>query len=84
MDQHKLEARLEIRLASEQLKKLKEEAKARDTSVGSLVREAIDLRYDVTVDQKLEAIKKLAAMEAPVSSWDEMKNEIEKGIHKQK
>ncbi len=84
MVEKKLEARLEIRLAADQLKNLKEEAAARNASVGSLVREAIDLCYEVTGNQKLDAVKKLAELDAPVSSWDEMKSEIEKGVHKQR
>ena len=82
MIQNKLEARLEIRLAPEQLKNLKEEAASRNASVGSLVREAIDLRYEVTENQKLNAVKKLAELDAPVSNWDKMKSEIEKGVHR--
>ena len=73
----KLDARLEIRLYPQQLQKLKEEAAQKRTSVGNIVREAIDQRYQVSTEDKLKAVQKLAAINAPVTDWEQMKREIE-------
>lgn len=84
MTEDKLDARLEIRLTPEQLQKLKDEASARDISVGSLVRETIEMRYAVTREDKLAAVKKLGELKTPVKSWEEMKKEIEQGMFNNK
>ena len=83
MDTAKLEKRLEIRLYPKQLQKLKDEAEAKNTSVGELVREAIEQRYEVSVQDKLEALQMMSSINAPVSTWEEMKKEIERGIIKE-
>ncbi|MEW6624413.1 MAG: ribbon-helix-helix protein, CopG family [Bacillota bacterium] len=82
MREKKLDARLEIRLYPEQLKKLKDEAAAKNTSVGDLVREAIDQRYKVSRDDKLKAVEQMANINAPVTNWQQMKKEIESGYLK--
>jgi predicted small secreted protein len=82
MRDKKLDARLEIRLYPEQLKKLKDEATAKNTSVGDLVREAIDKRYNVSTDDKLKAVKQMANINAPITNWEQMKKEIESGYRK--
>jgi predicted DNA-binding protein len=80
MTDKKLEARLEIRLYPEQLEKLKKEAAEKSTSVGELVREALEQRYEVNRDDRLEAVERMAAIDAPVTSWEEMKKQIQAGI----
>ncbi len=80
MAEDKLDARLEIRLTPAQLQKLKDEAKAREISVGSLVRETLELRYAVSREDKLAAVKKLAGLETPVRNWEELKDEIAHGL----
>lgn len=82
MIEDKLDARLEIRLTPAQLQKLKSEAAAREISVGSLVRETLELRYVVSREDKLDAVKKLAGLEAPVRNWEELKAEITQGMLK--
>ncbi len=82
MAEEKLEARLEIRLTPEQLQKLKGEASARDISVGSLVRETLEMRFAISQEDKLEAVKKLGNIETTVKNWEEMKKEIEQGMFK--
>lgn len=77
MVEKKLNARLEVRLRAEQLEKLQKEAQEKNISLGSLVREAIDFRYQATMANKLRAVEELAKMSAPVSSWEQMKREIE-------
>ncbi len=79
----KLDARLEIRLYPEQLHKLRKEAKNKRTSIGNIVREAIDQRYQVSSEDKLKAVRKLAGINAPVSDWEQMKQEIETGTEKE-
>ncbi len=79
MRDKKLDARLEIRLYPEQLKKLKDEAAAKNTSIGELVREAIDERYEVSCEDKLKAVQQMANINAPVTNWEQMKKEIEAG-----
>ncbi len=82
MQYKKLDARLEIRLHPEQLQKLKEEAAEKKTSVGNLVREAIDQHYVMSTEKKLRAIEQLTQINAPVTNWEQMKKEIEAGYLK--
>jgi len=84
MEDQKLKARLEIRLQPEQLRKLKEEAAKKNSSVGSIVREAIDNHYKVSTKDKLAAVKKLSGLHAPVKDWEDMKKEIEAGYKNSK
>jgi uncharacterized protein (DUF1778 family) len=76
MRDKKLEARLEVRLDPDQLDKLKKEAAEKNISVGSLVREAIDLRYTISREDKLRAVQQLADLDAPVTKWEVIKKEI--------
>lgn len=80
MTENKLDARLEIRLTPEQLQKLKSEASARNISVGNLVRETLELRYTVSREDKLAAVKKLAGLKTPVKNWEDLKKEIALGM----
>jgi uncharacterized protein (DUF1778 family) len=75
--ENRLEARLEIRLLPEKLQMLKDEAARKNTSVGGIVREAIDSYWAVSAEEKLTAVRKLAELKAPVAAWDKMKKEIE-------
>ncbi|MTI96024.1 MAG: ribbon-helix-helix protein, CopG family [Firmicutes bacterium] len=79
MQDKNLSARLEVRLHPEQLNRLKAEANKRHTSVGNLVREAIDQKYLAINTDKLKAVEQMAGLNAPVASWEEMKREIESG-----
>ncbi len=77
MSEKRLDARLEIRLLPEKLQMLKDEAARKNTSVGSIVREAIDSYCAVSAEEKLAAVRKLSELKAPVNAWDKMKKEIE-------
>ncbi len=77
MTENRLDARLEIRLHPEKLQMLKDEAVKKNTSVGGIVREAIDSYCAVSAEEKLAAVRKLAELKAPVTDWDKMKKEIE-------
>lgn len=76
----KYSERLEIRLEPRQLQRLKKEAEEKKLTVGELVREAIDQKYSVTRDEKVEAAQKLCDLRLPVKEWSEMKKEIEAGL----
>ncbi len=77
MPEKRLESRLEIRLQPEKLQMLKDEAARKNTSVGGIVREAIESYCAVSAEEKLEAVRKLAELKAPAANWDDMKREIE-------
>ncbi len=77
MEEEKLGARLEIRLNPDQLEKLKKEAAEKKKSVGSIVREAIELRYEISEEDRLKAIQQISGLNAPVADWEQMKKEIE-------
>lgn len=75
-----LSKRLEIRLDQERFAVLKKEASKQDKSIAELIREAIDkVLFRSTIDKRLEALKKMGKVDAPVSSWETMEKEIEKG-----
>jgi uncharacterized protein (DUF1778 family) len=83
MKKKKLEARLEIRLTPAQLEKLKTEAAETHSSVGELVREAIDQRYQVSTEEKVASVRNMALINAPVSDWETLKKEIDLGRMKE-
>jgi ribosome maturation protein Sdo1 len=57
-----LNERLQILVTAEQRRRLEEEAKRRGTSVGSLIREAVDARFgSVTAAERLEALEGIRA-----------------------
>ena len=58
-----LKERLQILVSAEQRRRLEAEAKRRGSSVGALVREAIDARYGTTtVADRLRAVDEIAAL----------------------
>lgn len=68
--------RTQVLLSEEQYTRLMREAQARGESMGSLIREAVDHAYSSDRERKLEAVKRIAAMELPVADWKSMKEEI--------
>lgn len=79
MKKNKLSERLEIRVEPGQLEKLKKDALVNNTSVGEIVREAIETKYKTTQAEKIAAAKDLEQVNAPVKNWEDMKKEIEAG-----
>ncbi|OIO83227.1 MAG: hypothetical protein COW32_03410 [Candidatus Aquicultor secundus] len=78
-----LPRRLEVRLDEQRFKVLEEESQRRGKSVSELVREAIDARYparEARILKKLKAVEELGKVEAPVSSWEQMEEEIRRGM----
>jgi hypothetical protein len=68
-----LTERLQVLIATEQRQRLEQEAKARGTSVATLVREAIDLAFPSDADRRREAAESLLAaepMEVPADVED--------------
>lgn len=64
-------------LDEDRLRRLEERAKATGASVGSLVREAIDVAYPgVRTDRQRAGAALLAAEPIDVGDWDRMKAEI--------
>lgn len=73
--------RLQILVSKEQRRRLEREAKRREASVASLIRDAIDAQLGgVAVDDKRRAVERIAAMRAgPYLAPEELRREIEAG-----
>ena len=68
-----LSERLQILVSREQRRRLEREAKRRGTSVGSLIREAVDARFGaVTTDERLRALDDIRAMHGRFLPPDEL------------
>ncbi|MCE5329668.1 hypothetical protein LLG07_04990 [bacterium] len=78
----KISKRTQILLTDRQFKKLKEIADYRETSMGFLIREAIDTVYLDKKKNKEKLVEKLISMNLPVSDWEDMKKEILEGRFK--
>ena len=73
----RLDNRLQVLLDDDRLRRLEERAKATGASVGSLVREAIDVAYPgVRTDRQRAGAALLAAEPIDVGDWDQVKGEI--------
>ena len=69
--------RLQVLIDDERLRRLEQRSKSTGASIGSLVREAIDIAYPgVKTDRERAAAAFLAAEPIPVKDWDEMKAEL--------
>ncbi|MHB9127932.1 MAG: hypothetical protein ACYC3T_07010 [Candidatus Humimicrobiaceae bacterium] len=78
----KISKRTQILLTNKQFKKLKEIADYKETSMGFLIREAIDTVYLDKTKNKEKLVEKLISMNLPVSYWEDMKQEILEGRFK--
>ena len=68
-----LNERLQILVTREQRRRLEEEARRTESSVGALVREAIDARYgSAAVEERLRAVAAIAALEGVYLSQEEL------------
>ena len=69
--------RVQILLFKDQYDALQEAAASRRMSMGAVVREAVAKELNtLTVAQKLAIVDEIAAMNAPVADWAQMKREI--------
>ena len=60
----------------EQVEKLKRIAARQGSSVGAVIRDAIDGYVDPGADSRQRAVDSMLTMNAPVDDWDVMKAEI--------
>ncbi len=71
-----LTKRVQVLLNPFQYQRLDEIAQQRNRSMEALIREAVDQVYlQSTIDERLEAVQALAAMQLPVADWEQMERE---------
>lgn len=71
-----LNKRVQVLLSPGQYARLKEIARARGKSVGSLIRQAVQKQYlDTSREERLDAVEELAGLRLPVSDWEQMERE---------
>lgn len=71
-----LNKRVQVLLSSDQHKRLETLASRRGTSVGALIREAIEKLYiQPDQEERLKAVRRMAELELPVSDWEQMERE---------
>ena len=68
--------RTQVLLSPEQADRLKRIAQRQGSSVGAVIREAIDSYVDPGRDARRSAFDDMLTMNAPVDDWDVMKAEI--------
>jgi len=73
--------RVQTVLTKEQYERLMELAEQEQKPLSVMIREAVEERYFVKIDQqkRQEALAKLLALDAPVADWPQMEAEIEQG-----
>ena len=73
--------RVQALLDDEQFRELEAVAKAEGKTISELVRHAVDVTYleDFRQRRRLEAVERMAALDAPVCDWEQMKAEIIRG-----
>lgn len=75
-----LTERTQVLLSPEQRRKVAQLAARSSTSLGAVIRAAIDSYVpSVSSDRRRRALEELFALDAPVADWDEMEREIEAG-----
>ena len=72
-----LTERLEVRIDSPLMDRLREEARRRRRSVGQLVREAIERHLAEESEGRRQAAEALFAVGASIDDWPELEREIE-------
>jgi len=71
-----LTRQVQVLLNPFQYQRLDEIARQRNRSMEALIREAVDQVYlQSTVDERLEAVQALSAMQLPVADWEQMERE---------
>jgi predicted DNA-binding protein len=73
--------RVQTVLTKEQYERLMELAEQEQKPLSVMIREAVEERYFVKIDQqkRQEALARLLALDAPVADWPQMEAEIEQG-----
>ncbi len=73
----RLTKRIEVLFSEELAENLRRIAEKERCSVGTLVREAVAEKYAAPSRQeKMEALERLYALQAPVDEWEDMEAEI--------
>jgi predicted transcriptional regulator len=74
--------RVQTVLTKEQYERLMELAEQEQKPLSVMVREAVEERYFVKIDQQKRqaALANLLALDAPVADWPQMEAEIEQGV----
>jgi hypothetical protein len=71
-----LSKRVQILLPPEQYARLQTIARSEGESVGSLIRRAIeDVYFRREEQERLDAVRRLGAMNLPVADWEQMERE---------
>ena len=67
----------------EQYRKLEEEARRRKSSVGTLVREAVEkavlAKSKITLDERIEAAERIVSAREEIPEWEEIEKLIARG-----
>ncbi len=74
--------RVQTVLTKEQYERLTELAEQEQKPLSVMIREAVEERYFVKIDQQKRqaALANLLALDAPVADWPQMEAEIEQGM----
>jgi hypothetical protein len=71
-----LNKRVQVLFSAAQYARLREIARARGESIGSLVRQAVQKQYlDTSREERLAAVDEMATLRLPVSDWEQMERE---------
>jgi hypothetical protein len=74
--------RTQILFPEEEYSRLQEEASTRSCSIGHLVREAVKQTYlHRPKKARQQAARRLVEMKLPVAAWEQMEEEIGRGMH---
>lgn len=72
-----LTRRVEVLFSEGMAAHLKEVAERENASMGTLIRQAVQEKYGIaSSDEKLAAVERLYALEAPIGEWGLMEREI--------
>ncbi|MGH3544769.1 MAG: hypothetical protein ACRDPW_02385 [Mycobacteriales bacterium] len=71
--------RTQVLLSKGQRSRVERLARRRRTSVGSVIREAIDAQLFPQHSERRQSAERLFQLDAPVADWDVMKEEIIRG-----
>jgi len=74
--------RVQTMLSKKQFREITKLSRRTEQPISVLLREALNKTYfhTVSLEQRRMAAKRLASLQAPVSDWDQMEEEIEAGI----
>lgn len=75
-----LTRRVQILLSPQQYERLEALARTRGTSIGALIRQAVEKLYMESEKlERLHAIRQLSALQLPVADWEEMERQSMRG-----